>query len=298
MDRSTWWNSREIGAFRYEGEFEGKKAVLKIQGVKPITSEIYMIKSFAKANKSKILRPSLLYGYLDWDEKMRYEALVLEFVEGKRIVQNPTNEGEIDEFFKLREEYRGNCVADPWIEKPGSSLSEEAKLNFEKWRQASFRLFPTHPSRKPEDKNLIDSAVKILVKNYGGVVAEFQHGHFSTTDLLKTKKGEVIVLSNLYWSWKPPFYDAVFGYHWYIYNLANLNSVTPALIEQQRNLWMSKINRLAKTEKDRVLLNLALLERATAGLNLDVLSIDPKNPVAEYLICRTRENIQTFLAKF
>lgn len=43
IDRSHWWSSKEIGAFRYEGNFKGKKAVLKIQGVKPITSEIYMI---------------------------------------------------------------------------------------------------------------------------------------------------------------------------------------------------------------------------------------------------------------
>jgi len=46
------------------------------------------------------------------------------------------------------------------------------------------------------------------------------------------------------------------------------------------------------------LLRLALLERATAGLNLDALSIDPKKPITEYLICQTRENLQMLLAKF
>ena len=51
IDRSNWWSSKEIGAFRYEGEFKGRKAVLKIQGVKPATSEIYMIQSFSKDNK-------------------------------------------------------------------------------------------------------------------------------------------------------------------------------------------------------------------------------------------------------
>src|SRR3989344_1633045 len=69
MDRSSWWTSKEIGAFRYVGEYKGKKAVLKIQGVKSNTSEIYMIKSFQKANKSKILRPPHLYYFLPWDDE-------------------------------------------------------------------------------------------------------------------------------------------------------------------------------------------------------------------------------------
>ncbi|MEK7518050.1 MAG: hypothetical protein AAB583_05905 [Patescibacteria group bacterium] len=57
MDKSRWWTSSIIGAFRYVGKYKGKKTVLKIQGVRPNTSEIYMINAFQKANKSKILRP-------------------------------------------------------------------------------------------------------------------------------------------------------------------------------------------------------------------------------------------------
>lgn len=99
LDKSRWWSSREIGAFRYEGNFNGKKAILKIQGVKPTTSEIYMIQAFSKVNRSEILRPPLLYSYLPWDDKKRYEALVLEFILGKRVVNSPTNKEELEEFF-------------------------------------------------------------------------------------------------------------------------------------------------------------------------------------------------------
>lgn len=295
IDRSHWWNSRGIGAFRYVGEFKGRKAVLKIQGVKPTTSEIYMIQSFSRVNKSKILRPPLLYAYLPWDNEERYEALVLEFIDGKRIVNSLTNEDELEEFFSLREEYKENCVANPWIDKPEESIPEEIKTNFEKWRQASFKLYPKHPFRKNEDQGLIDKAVSALSKNYKDVEREFQHGHFGASDLLKNKNGEVIILSNLYWSWKPPFYDAVFGYHWFVYGLAKVKSITTQIIEQQRNLWFSKINSLTKTDLDEKLLNLALLERAAAGLNLDVLSVDQKSPVAEYLVEKTRRNLSDLI---
>ncbi len=295
LDRSHWWSSKEIGSFRYEGEFKGKKAVLKIQGVKPMTSEIYMIQAFSKANKSKILRPPLLYSSLPWDDEKRYEGLVLEFIDGKKVINNPTNANELKEFFDLRKEYKKSCVVNPWIDKPSLSLSEEIKINFEKWREASFKLYSTHPFRKKGDEQLINNAVDLLVKNYKGVEPEFQHGHFAANDLYKISSNEVIVLSNLYWSWKPPFYDAIFGYHWFIYHLARLPNSTIQLVGQQRDLWLSKINSLAKTDLDKELLNLALLERAAAGLNLDALSIDLKSPIAEYLVESTREDLKRLI---
>ncbi|MBI2613373.1 MAG: hypothetical protein HYW62_01225 [Candidatus Levybacteria bacterium] len=99
--------------------------------------------------------------------------------------------------------------------------------------------------------------------------------------------------------WKSPFYDAIFGYHWFIYQLARdrLKNPTIELIEEQRNLWLSKINSLAKTDSDKKLLNLALLERAAAGLNLDALKADPKKSISKYLAEKTRENLKNLLTK-
>lgn len=38
------------------------------------------------------------------------EKEVLEFADGKPIVNSPTSESELTEFFELREEYKKNCV--------------------------------------------------------------------------------------------------------------------------------------------------------------------------------------------
>lgn len=295
MDRSSWWTSKQIGAFRYIGEYKGKKAVLKIQGIKPNTSEVYMIKAFKKANKSKILRPPILYAFVPWDEEKRYEVLIMEFVEGGKIVNSPTNEKELREFFGLYREYRKNCCLNPWIDKPRIDLSEEVRINFAKWKQARLKLYPTPFFFHKEDEELIDQALDLLSKNYEGVEPEFQHGHFSANDLYKINDREVVVLSNLYWSWKPSFYDAVFGQHWFIYHLAEIDNINPEIVEEQRNLWFSKINSLVVTKEDQRLLNLALLERAAAGLNLDALSIDPKNKIAKYLVETTRKQVQGLL---
>lgn len=288
LGRSSWWGSKHIGAFHYSGEFEGKPATLKVQGVKPTTSEIYMIESFAAQNKSKVIRPPLLYKTLPWDKNKRYEALVMESVGKTKVISVPTNRDEINRFYKLFNEYRKKCRNDPWLEKPFETIAAYTKANFKKWRKASFEIYPKHPLRKAEDKNLIDEAVAILEKGYEGVEWDFQHAHLSDSDLYKAGD-QIVVLSNLYWSWRAPFYDAIFCYHWFMYHLADVD-ISPEKVEEQRTLWLDTIHNLFQVQgvENQRLLNLALLERAAAGLNLDALSVKTDKPLAKYLVDSTR----------
>ncbi len=295
IGRSAWWGSTEIGAFHYAGNFKGKKAVIKIQGVKPSLSESYMINSFAQANRSKIIRPPHLYASLPWDAQQRYEALVLEFIEGQKIVQMPTNEAQVKRFFELYEEYKANCLSAPWVDRPKSTISGKIADNFTRWRESSFKIYPSHPLKKGEDQGLIDEAVKMLKKGYQGVEPEFMHGHFSEGDLYQVGD-QVVMLSNLYWSWRQPLYDAIFGYHWFMYHLNTVDGITPEEVEVQRSLWLDTIKALPQAQGEgQRLLNLALLERATAGLNLDALSADPNKPITPYLVKATRDQVKILI---
>ena len=289
IGESNWWGSKEIGGFFCSGTYKNQKAVLKIQGVKTTVSEIYMIKAFRKANKSKLIRPPYLYASLPWNDEEKYEALVLEPVE-KRVVQTPTNKEELDRFFKAYADYHKNCLGNPWLEKPKDTIPQRISENFKIWRKASFKLYPAHPLRDSADKKLIDKAVEILKKGYENVDFEFQHGHFSESDLYE-KDSQVILLSNLYWAWRPPLYDAVFGIHWFIYHLAEVDNITPEIVEEQRKLWFEKIESLQRVKANQKLYKLSLLERAAAGLNLDALSVDYKKPIAKYLVDKTRESV-------
>jgi len=298
ISRSSWWGSSEIGAFHYAGTFDGEKAALKIQGIKPSISEIYMIESFAETNKSTVIRPPYLYTSLPWDEKKRYEALVLEFIDGQRVIQTPTTEVQVKRFFELYRDYRDNCLQSPWVDKPEGTISAGIKDKFKRWREMSFKIYPEHPLRKERDIDLIDAALKKLKAGYKGIEPEFMHGHFSEGDLYQVGN-QVVALSNLYWSWRQPLYDAIFGYHWFMYHLNTVDGITPDEVERQRAIWLSEIEALPQTqgEKGKRLLNLALLERATAGLNLDGLSSDPNKPISDYLLEATRNQIENLLDK-
>ena len=293
LSESGWWGSEQIGAFHFKGRWQERPAVLKVQGNKPETSEIYMIKSFEEANQSDWIRPPEIYESLPWDDSKEYEALILEDAGDERVVSLPTNREEIDEFFTIYKEYKEKCCDQAWVDKPENSISVETEGQFSKWREISKKMYKEHPYRQEGDEELIDQSVEILKEGYKGAEWEFQHRHLSDGDLYK-KDDQIIVLSNLYWSHRPVNYDAVFAYHWYMYHLSDLDNITQQEIEKQRQLWMKGIEETISPEskEEKRLLNLALLERATAGLVLDALSLDIEKEHAQYLVERTRDEVK------
>lgn len=290
ISKSSWWGSREIGASHYVGQFRGKKAVLKLQGVKPQASEAELIARFERANKSKTLRPPYLYAHLPWDEEKQYEGLILEWVGGEKVITKPAFASHIALFFSLYDDYRANCLSEPFVQKPKESLPHIIMHNFSKLIETSKRLYPDHELRMPSDSALIMEAVHLLCKEYEGVALTFQHGHLSHEDLYWVEK-EVVILSNLYWSWKAPFYDRVFAYHWFLYDLSDIPEMIPEIVEQQKELFMEAIDYHIFLPEDKRLLRLAKFERAIAGLNLDALSIDPKKEITKYLVESTRKEV-------
>ncbi len=294
LSQSRWWGSTEHGASLYLGEYLGKKAVLKVQEAKPTSSEICMIESFARENTSRKLRPPYLYTSVPWNDETKYEALIMEYVTGDKVIHVPTTASEVSQFFKLFADYRVNCRQNPWVAKPEGNPAQKVASNFARWRDASLKIYPDHPLREAVDADLIDRAVAVLSEEYADIEPEFVHGHFSHVDLYKSGD-QVVVFSNLFWSWRPPFYDAVFAYHWFIYQLNDVSWISPEKVEGQRKLWLSEIDKLVKQPNDRHLLNLALLERTAAGLNLDALSADPEKQITPYLVARTRELLKKYL---
>lgn len=292
LSTSSWWNkSTGVGAFHFSGKFKGKSAVLKVQGVRPTTSEIYMINSYDKQNKSKIVRPPKIYDSFPWDDAKGYEAFILEDVGSKLVIDVPTNLSQVETFFEIYNEYRLNCINVPWVEKPNADLTSIIKTRFNEWIKASQKIFTNHPFRKDDDENLILKGVEILIKNKNWLIPEFVHGHFSARDLFKVDD-QIVLLSNLYWSWRAPYYDLIFAYHWFIYELANNKDITTDFIEAQRKLWLDKIESIAI---DKTLLKYALLERALAGLTMDALSIDTTKPISKYLVDKTREIVKELI---
>lgn len=287
--KSTYWG-KGLGATHYLGEFKGKKAVLKIQLVKPKVSEVFMISEFSKINKSSLIRPPKIYMTVPWDDKNNFEVIIMEYVKGQQIINDHklVTTNDVITFMKYYKNYKSYCIPEiSWIEKPPKINWQE---NLEKLYKTSLETFPDSSLRKDGDYELAKKASQKLSKIYESVDLEFMHGHFSCKDLVfeDDTKNKVVLFSNLFWKWKMPYADAVFAYHWFMFELARIDNITPKNIDEQKNIWLTEIYKVSDNKK---LIDAALLERAVAGLILDGLLMDDKKETSKYIMDSLRERI-------
>lgn len=290
--KSDYYGSGKIGAINYQGIYQGKNAVLKIQGAQPQISEIEMIEAFGAQNKSQVIRPPIIYWSQFWDKNKNYEAFIMEEATGKKIIAEGTlpTEAQIERFFDLYHEYKNNCLQKPWLPKPEKTTLVVPEI--EKIWEMSKKIKPKSSFRLDSDLELARQAASVFEKLTSGVDLQFQHGHLSVNDLI-TEGDSVIIFSNLFWKWRNPFFDVVFAYHWFIYSLAKINDISSTEIESQRKIWQKNIFSLAKNKIDTTLIRAALLERAIAGLLLDSFAyIDEASPLSEYLVESTRDQVK------
>lgn len=296
--RSSYWGTSQIGAVHYRGEYNGKPAVLKIQGVKPDVSEIDMIRRFAEQNRSKIIRPPILFYTIPWADNKGFEALIMEYVSGPKVLESKRlqTKENIHEFYNVYKEYKTNCLPlTPWLPRPQPLNYQEV---LEKLITTSEKAYPNDPRKKLGDLDLAKQAYTVLAKVYSGKQLEFMHGHFSVEDLLRSGE-HIVIFSNLFWKYRVPFFDAIFGYHWFMFELSHVDGITPAQIEEQRGLWLEEIFSLpfiTGSSDNTLLIKAVLLERAVAGFILDSLLTDSKKTIATYLTESCRDQAKKLIA--
>lgn len=298
--RSSYYGTKQIGAVHYVGKFNNEEAVLKIQGVKPDISESYMIGQFAQQNRSRIVRPPKLFSTIPWSDDQGYEALLMEFVSGPKVLDGKKLQSKenIEEFYKVYQEYRQNCLPNkPWLPEPERPNLQEV---LEKIIANADKAYPNDPRRQPGDKELAAEAYKVLEEFYKDKpLMEFQHGHFSVEDLLRSGD-EVVIFSNLFWKYRPPLFDAVFGYHWCILELNHVEDITPQQVDEQRELWqqaMMSVPFIKESEENQNFVKAVILERAVASFLLDSLLVDVNKPIANYLTESSRDQTRKFMAE-
>lgn len=272
---SRYWGKR-IGAFQIEGNFKFKKnkitpVIIKIQGSKPLISEAKIIEKLSLIKDKKIRFPRIVF-YQPWNPKKKYEITVFEKINADFIVKPhklSTNQ-QIKEFFFAYQTYQNfSKKITPFIEKP------KEKINyfdlFLKWRKIRLENYLQFLISKKEDDWLLKLAKRldfIFKKN----PLFFQHCHLSIYDL-KKKNGKFCLFSNLFWGWRWRFYDAVFGFIWYLLGISFYKNNE---VLSQIKIWENFIMKINKNDQK---VKIALIERYLAALNLDILMINKKENI-------------------
>ena len=302
VSRGSWWKTGKVGAVNVLGQMEvnhkKERVVLKIQGTKPATSEIEMIKAFEGQNKSRLIRPPKIYDFMPWDEERQFEAFFMEYIEGKPVINHyPALELELTNFFDLLLEYRKHCINKPWIKKPETW---DYSSSYHSWTSAVKRWLKKDKFTEKEDYDLVEKGVQILERELGVEQLEFVHGHFQPGDLLLDGQGKYVLFSNLFWSYRIPLYDLVFSYHWRMLEMEHADDLTREKLEGERGRWLDRLFQLeivkARKNGERFL-KLALFERAIPCLMVDRLMMDSAKPSYKIITEGARDQLKKLISE-
>jgi hypothetical protein len=278
---SKWWdrNSEKVGAATLLGSYQGTPAVLKVQFVKPHTPEYVLIREFAKRARGMRIRPPRIFDIQEWGSHGPFEMTVMEIAPEPVIPADKLAlDGDIKVFFQAFREYRKVAVK-PFVQQPATLARDKVIESFHMWKIIRARL-DTQGIISSRYQKVIDEAINYLHEAYGDTTLSFCHGHFSARDV-RAVGNEWVLLSNLYWSFRVPLYDLVFGWHWRRLELMGNPSLGEAAISVEQPVWEKGMEKIVGEMGDRDsdvrrLYRLARLERAVAGLNLDLLTLAPE----------------------
>jgi len=202
------YKSDKIGSLIYRGQYKGKTAVLKLQGVPVQVDEYEITKAFNLYNQSKIIRLPEIYLFQPWLEDKGYSFFISEWVDAPRIFTMPwaTTE-QMQEYAAFFQEYKTNCLANPWLSFPSINITVKDYL----LAQASKRkIICQKVGRIPEKlADYIYHTYLEYVNNYlpTDLKMTFCHAHLSANDIYKISDKEYVLMSNLFWGYRPEWYE-------------------------------------------------------------------------------------------
>ena len=269
--RGQIYDSDKVGSLIYQGVWQDKPAVLKIQKLQPDIDEIEMIDRFNQQNESSKIRLPKLYNGLEWNKNDGYGYLISEYIGGMPIYQSPlAKQSQIQDFGNFYQEYKTKCLRRPWIEK---EPNEQSSLLFTTQRVSHWAQIAQSKDNlnEIEIKN-VEKFLSLAGQHLPSIKIEFTHGHLSSNDIFKLSNNEYVLMSNLFWSYRPEFYDATFHLWWGIKSLRNTEITVEQIIDYLQQ-WIKEYKKLPIIAQDSDFerkFNLMMAERCIGATLLDI----------------------------
>jgi hypothetical protein len=207
--RGQIYDKNVVGSLIYRGTWEGKPAVLKIQGLHPEIDEIDIIEKFNRQNRSAKIRLPRLYLGSRWNARDGYGFLLLEYVVAPKIYQPPfANREQQRSFCAFYQEYKARCVRTSLFP---PEPSETSSLVFTTQRVSHWTKVAHAKGDLTNDGiRLTETFLTLAGRHLPSIPMEFMHGHLTYDDIFQVSENEYVLMSNLFWSYRPANYDAAF----------------------------------------------------------------------------------------
>lgn len=269
--RGQIYDKDKVGSLIYKGVWKEKPAVLKIQGLQPDVDEIDMIGRFNNQNESAKIRLPELYDGSKWNKEDGYGYLLLEYVDAPQIYQPPfANQEQMKDFCALYQEYRTKCLRDPFFEK---EPNEQSSLVFTAQRVSHWaKIAQTKGHLAEAEVKNVEKFLSLAGRHLPSIKMEFIHRHFTYDDIFKLSNKEYVLMSNLFWSYRPEFYDTTFHLWAGIKSLRDQNVSVERVIEYLQN-WLEEYKKLPVIMQDHDFerkFDMMMAERCVGALLVDI----------------------------
>jgi len=283
--RGVIYERQKVGSLIYKGTWQRKPAALKLQGLKPEVDEGEIVKHFTGQNNSRLIRVPKIYVHFPWQAKRGYGYLITEYVDAPKIFKMPfaTAEQMLD-FARFYQEYRTSALTRPWLEPETLNSLAFTLERVNHWRKISESKKRLSPEEyRPYLTRFYPQAEKHLPT----IPMVFCHGHLTADDIYKLADGSYVVLSNLFWSYRPEWYDLGFNI-WACWQGIRDTSYTFEEMLGYIEEWLKVYRQIPVVKKDNDFerkITMLLLERTMGTILVDLGANDffDKKKNAKYL---------------
>lgn len=269
--RGKIYDNDKIGSLIYKGIWQGMPAVLKIQGLELEVDEIDIISKFNLQNKSTKVRLATLSSGEKWNPEKGYGYLLLEYVEAPQIYTPPFAEREhIKEFCAFYREYKTLALCTPFFKK---EVMEESSLLFTTQRIAHWTKIAQEKGFISDlEIGLVEKYISLAGKHLPSIKMEFMHGHLTYNDIFALPDHTYVLMSNLFWSYRPEYYDTTFHLWAAIKGIRDITVRFIAIKEYIQN-WIDEYKKIPVIQDDEDFERkffIMLAERCIGALLLDI----------------------------
>lgn len=269
--RGQIYDKDKVGSLIYRGTWQDREAVLKIQLLQLEHDEIDVINSFNSQNESTMIRLPKLHDSSRWNQKDAYGYIISEYIDAPRIYQPPfASQEQIKNFCTLYQEYKTKCLREPLLTQ---EASEQSSLLFTAQRVSHWAKIAESKGHlaDPEIQN-VERFLSLAGRYLPSIKMEFMHAHFTYDDIFKLSAKEYVLMSNLFWSYRPEFFDTTFHLWAGIKSLRDQNVKVEHVIEYIQN-WLNEYKKVPIIMQDddfETKFNLMMAERCIGALLVDI----------------------------
>lgn len=260
----------KVGSVIYAGTWRGREAVLKVQLLPVEVPEERIIRAFNRQNQSARIRLPEVLAASPYRASRGFGYLVLERVKGQRLYGFPlAGSGDMDRFCSFYDELRSRAVRRAFLPGKAPETLPFITERLDKWQRfAQANRFLKLADYAP----YLLRFYRLAVSRTPRLPMVFGHAHLSPDDVFTAGGGRYVLMSNLFWQYRPLYYDLAFNAYTRIQQLKDPSVTFMGLVRYLKK-WEERYRRLRYVRGDRSFterLGFCLLERSIGAILVDV----------------------------